>query len=444
MALAAQFLGGARSRLLPASIPFRFFGAAVVFHVLAWLALLAGADALPGFAGGLGLPLAALHLLTLGVLTMSAIGASLQLLPVATRQPVGSPRIIAALWWCYVPGVAVTAAGMAWSRPGWLAAGAVMVALALGTYALLLGRNLRAARGMPVVVVHGWAALASLLLLLASGVSLAAGYQGLGGLGRGAALGLHVSFAGYGFMGMLVLGLSYILVPMFALADSPAQRPALASAALAVAGLLLAGLAASGVACALAWPAAVLTAAAALALHLMLMRRALRSGMRRRLGRPFVLVRVGWACLAASLPAALALHWQAQLEPALGASAGRAAALFGVLLVGGLMSFLLGMLARIVPFLASMHATVGKRGPALPSALTAERPLAVHFWCHLAALALLLAGVLSGQAGLVRAGGAVGVLGALAYAQFFALACRRMVAGAARPAAESASRPGLR
>jgi len=85
---AGAFLAGARNRLLPVSIPFRFFGAAVVFHVCAWLALGAGADAAATFMGGLGWPLAALHLITLGVLVSTAIGASLQLLPVATRQAV--------------------------------------------------------------------------------------------------------------------------------------------------------------------------------------------------------------------------------------------------------------------------------------------------------------------------------------------------------------------
>ena len=85
---AGAFIAGAASRLLPASIPFRFFGAAVAYHLLAWIVLFAGAQSVPRFAGGLGWPLAALHLVTLGVLAMTAIGASLQLLPVATRQPV--------------------------------------------------------------------------------------------------------------------------------------------------------------------------------------------------------------------------------------------------------------------------------------------------------------------------------------------------------------------
>jgi len=420
MALAATFLGNARSRLLPASIPFRFFGAAVAFHLLAWLALLAGAAAAPSFAGGLGLPLAALHLVTLGVLVMTAIGASLQLLPVATRQAVGSPRAMAALWWCYVPGVALLTTAMALAQPWLLAAGAAVVVLALIGYALLLARNLLAAKGMALVVVHGWAALASLGVLLVSGLSLAADYHGHGIIDRASALGLHVAFAGYGFMALLVLGFSYILIPMFALSESPAQRPAWASVAAAVSALVLAAMAAFGTQPAALWPAAIGLGLAALGVHVALMVRAQRSGMRPKLGRPFVLVRIGWAGLAASLMAALAL--------ALDARFARLASLFGVLLIGALLSLLLGMLSRIVPFLASMHAAGGKRGPPLPSALTAERPLAVHFGCHLTALALLLAAVAFDSAGLAQAAGAVGAAGALAFARFFMLACQRMQA----------------
>jgi len=53
--LAGAFLAGAGSRLLPASLPWRFFGAAVVFHVLAWLALLAPGGRLVAPVGGEGL-----------------------------------------------------------------------------------------------------------------------------------------------------------------------------------------------------------------------------------------------------------------------------------------------------------------------------------------------------------------------------------------------------
>ena len=87
MSIAATFLGGAKSRLLPRSIPFRFFAAAAVFHVMMWLGLLIGADEAASFRGGLGTTLASVHLLTLGILTTTAIGASVQLLPVATGGP---------------------------------------------------------------------------------------------------------------------------------------------------------------------------------------------------------------------------------------------------------------------------------------------------------------------------------------------------------------------
>jgi hypothetical protein len=172
-------------------VPLRFFVAASLFHLAAWVVLLLTAPAWPGWRGGLGWPLAALHLVTLGTLVCAAIGASLQLLPVATRQPVRWPRLPGLLAWVYVPGVVVLVAGMGLSRPGWLAAGAALVIGALLPFALLLALNLRAARGMAGVVLHGWGAQAALALLLASAAALVALWLGHPVLGRDAARGLH-------------------------------------------------------------------------------------------------------------------------------------------------------------------------------------------------------------------------------------------------------------
>lgn len=411
---AHTFLAGAGSRLLPASIPFRFFGAACVYHVLAWLALAADADALPRFAGGLGWPLAALHLLTLGVLVMTAIGASLQLLPVATRQPIRAPRVLAAVWWLYTPAVALLAIGMGTGRGWLLATGAAGIATALAAYGVLLAGNLRGAKGMPAVVAHGWVALASLAILLASALSLAFAYVGAPVLARAAALALHVTFAAYGFMGMLVLGLSYLLVPMFALSPAYDERRALASCALAALALLLAGAASAGFAPQALRFAALVAGGAAVALHLRLMAVALASGMRRELGRSFTLVRVAWGLLAASLLAALGVVLDAPVEGL--------ATLFGVLLTfGWLLTMLVGLLQRIVPFLASMHAVPGLQRPPTPSSLTAPRPLAIHFWCHLAALALLVLAIIVGDARIARGAAAIGAVGALAFGVFFVI-----------------------
>jgi len=417
---AGAFTAGARSRLLPASVPMRYFGAAIVFHALAWAMLLASPGALARLAafGGLGPALAALHLVTLGVLAMTAVGATLQLFPIATRQAVRSVVAAKLVWWLLVPGVAMFAAGAAAYRPQLLGAGAATVALALAVYAWLLYQNLRRARGMRAVVAHGWGALGSLVLLAATGLALVAHYEHGLALDRGAFAAAHLVLAAYGFMGLLALGLSQFLLPMFALSPAPSPRGALAALSAAAGAILLALGALTVGSRALLATAAVLGFAAAAA-HIAAMQGALRKRLRPQLGPAFVLVRVAWACLLASLALAslIALHW---VPP-------RAAALFGVLLVPGwLLTFVLAVLQRIVPFLATVHAGGQGRGAPLVSSFTPVRPLAVHRILHLGALALLLVAAATGADWLVRAGAAAGLAGALAYGAFFTRVLARL------------------
>jgi len=390
-----MFANVARSRLLPMSLPFRYFGAAAAFPVAAWTLLLAAARDLPAFAGGLGPAFAALHLVTLGVLAMAAIGASLQLLPVATRQPVRALGAVRLAWWLLVPGVALLAGGAAAYRPDVMAPGAVLAVLALAVYGVLLARNLRGARGMRVVVAHGWAALACLAALAATGLALVARYAWGLALDPTAFRDAHLVLAAYGFMGLLAAGLSNFLLPMLAVAPPPAAR-----IAWTVLGLATAAIAAG--AAGLALPAALAGLAAAV-LHIASLERTLARRLRRPLGPSFLLVRVSWACLVASLALAVLM--------ALGLAPARAPVLFGLLLVPGwLLTFLLGVLQRIAPFLASVHAISDGRPP-LASSLTPPRLLAGHALLHLGALALLLAGF-------GVPGAAAGLAGALAYAAF--------------------------
>ncbi len=427
--LAGTFLSGATSRLLPASIPLRYFGAAAAFHVLGWLALLADPFAVPRFAGGLGWPLAALHLVTLGVLAMTAIGASLQLMPVATRQAVRSTRGPALIWWIYTPGVAALTLGMGIAETHLLAFGAVAVVIGLLGYALLTARNLIGARGMAGIVAHAWLALASLAVVLLSAVSLVYAYLGWPLFGRDTALALHVAFAAFGFMGMLALGLAYILVPMFALSAAPDEQRIRLSAGLAAFALVLAAVAAFGVASQALRLAAIAAAGIAVAIHLHLTTSALRTGMRRELGRSFRLVRIAWGLLVGVL--VIAFAWVA------GVPWDGLPMLFGIALVPGwLLTLVLGMLQRILPFLASMHKAPGTKLPRTPSSLTADRPLAVHFACHLIALGLLAGAVAVDSGWLVVLGALVGTAGAIAFAAFYSILLRRMAAPA--PAARSA------
>ena len=396
-----MFANVTRSRLLPMSLPFRYFGAAVVLYVLAWAALLAGARDVAAFPGGLGLPFAALHLATLGVLAMTAVGATLQLLPVATRQAVGSIAAAKLVWWLLVPGVALFSAGAAAYAPRVMAPGGALVLAALALYAWLLARNLYGARGMRVVVVHGWAALAALAGLAATGLALVARYEHGLDLDEAAFRAAHLVLATYGFMGLLALGLSQFLLPMFAVARPPSPRAAYAALGTAVAALLLA--------LGAYFAAATLAGLAAAAIHIVSMERSLRARLRPALEPAFVLVRVSWACLIASLVFAAAIEF--------GWAPPRAGVAFVVLLVPGwLLTFVFAVLRRIVPFLASVHA-----GPGAPlaSALSPQGPLAAHRVLHLAALCALLVAVLLDAHWLAQAAAAAGLAGALAFGGFF-------------------------
>ena len=415
-AAGAAFAQGAIGRLLPLSLPMRFFGAAALFHVVAWVALGLGAPQVPRFAGGIGWPLAALHALTLGVLAMSAIGAALQLMPVATRQPLRSRRAVRVVWWLYAPGVAALVAAMALQQPVATAIAALPVAAGLTVFGVLLARNLAGVRGtMPGVRTMGWLALASLAVALTSALGMLATWAGVAAWPRESLLMLHIVCAVFGFMGLLALGFSNILVPMFALGPVPAERRQLGVAAWAAVALVLATAVAVDLLPRLALVAGVIAAAAAAGIHLRAMRRVLREGMRRELGGSFCLVRAGWAGLVLAL--ALGLWWALDPLP----QARLTTALVACALLGWLASFLFGILQRIVPFLTSMHLAGTRRRAPTPSSLTDERWLTLHRWCHGAALAALAVGIAFDDTLAVRLAAVLGATGAVGFAVFLAL-----------------------
>jgi hypothetical protein len=409
----AAFAGGAAGRLLPLAVPMRFFGAAAGFHVLAWIGLGLGATQVPRFAGGLGWPLAALHALTLGVLAMSAIGAALQLMPVATRQPLRARRVVLVLWWLYAPGVAALVAALALQRPLAAAIAALPVAAALLLFGALMARNLAGVRGtMPGVRAMGWLALVSLTVALGSALAMLATWAGVAAWPREGQLMLHIASAVFGFMGVLALGLANILVPMFALGPVPGERMQLAVAALAAAALLIVAAVAIDLLPRVALVPATLAAIAAVGLHLQSMRRVLREGMRPNLGGSSALVFTAWWALPLTL--VLALWWALDAQP----PSGLTVAVLACALLGWLTSFLFGILRRIVPFLVSMHLAGTQRRAPTPAGLTDERGLTVHRWCHQAALLALALGIALDQALAVQIAALSGALGAVAFAVF--------------------------
>ena len=218
-------------------------------------------------------------------------------------------------------------------------------------------------------------------------------------------------------MGLLVLGLSLVLIPMFVLSRSLPPRPGWAQLGLASLALLGVAAAALGDMSFLTLPSLALGIAAA-GTYLWLMRKTLNSSMRKRLGLAFVLMRASWGLLALTLLLVLLNQ--------IGLNIPNAPALIGfVLLAGWLLTFLCGVLQRIMPFLASMHAA-GKSGlPPLMSDLAADGPLKLHAACHFAALVLCAAGIVTDLSLLVRAGAGVGALGAAGFAWYALTVARK-------------------
>jgi len=415
------FLASAKSRLLPASVPFRFFAAAGVLHVALWIALILAADEFTKFGGGVGQSLAAVHILTVGVMVMTAAGASAQLLPVATSRPLAAVAPIRIVFWLLAPGALVLVGGMDFGHVGAMVGGAAACVLGLLLFAGLFADNLRRSASMPLVQAFGWGAFVALVLLLALGFALALDNR-LGFLADHQGLALvHMILGAFGFMGLLALGFSHVLVPMFALASAPKGRIAWAGCALATATVFVAAVGAF-LGSALALSAACALGVAAVAVHLHLMRMTLKKGMRKRLGMSFMLVKISWAMLALTPIVGLAAvnGWAGQGGPTL----------FGLVALGGwLMTFLFAILQRIAPFLASMHVTRASGGPVLLSDLGASAPLTVHAWCHPCALAGLAAAILLDVPTLAAVSSAIGLAGSLAFLAFIVGILRRVASG---------------
>jgi hypothetical protein len=205
---------------------------------------------------------------------------------------------------------------------------------------------------------------------------------------------------------------------MFALASAPAKLPALANCGAAIGAVAL------GTLGALADSRALLTSAALIGLaaaggYLWMMHRVLTVGMRKNLGLSFILVRGAWVMLPVTLLVGLASIY--------GVAGNNGTTLFGFLLLfGWLLTFMLGILQRIMPFLASMFALPPAKGGIAIAAADAG-PLRLHAVCHTLALVSIAVAIVSNNAPLARVGSGIGLAGAIAFAWFSAVVIRRML-----------------
>lgn len=327
----------------PPWLPGGFFAASLIWLLIAGLTLLLGDTVAANRFDPL--IVTQTHLLALGVLGNTMLGALLQLLAVAAD--VGTPRP-RALWWRIFPTWQAGVACLCWGfshgfAPHWLAGGALLLCgagLALLWHA---GHGLWHSPARDATSQGLRLTLGGLAMALTLGLLLALTLTGQLNLPFMPLLHSHVLWAGLGWLLALLLAVSQTVMPMFLLTPAfpPVSRWLLPGQLVLLAGLGLLLILQT----AATWllPLAALPAIG----FAMLTLRQLRASRRRQdpLWRSWLLAML---CLLLSpLCASAALYWPDNTSLPL---------LCGVLWLGGLgLACVLGMLGKIAPFLAWLH-----------------------------------------------------------------------------------------
>jgi len=406
--------GGALPLTGGGRLPLIFIVAGLVAFGLAaaWLARLAGRGS--GFPPFLHPEVVAVaHLWLPGFLLSICLGATYQLMPVVLGEAVRLREVW--LWThagLHLAGVAALVWGLASGR--YLAAGLGGLAVVAGVAILGVAtlRTFRASRrrdaaAWSFVCAAGW-----LLATVVAGVGMALNRRhGFLPLSMVDLLRAHAHLGLVGYFASLLQGVTFQLVPMFTMGEARHPRLAMAGLLATQAGLPI-------LAAGLAWSARAPTVAGAGVVAAGLigtgwaLAATLATRRRRRLDvgvRAFV---VGMALLglggAGGLALALGVAGTERLLPG--------AASYGlVVIVGGLSFTVLGMLAKILPFLVWMKAygpRVGREPVPVATALSSRRLEEFWFGAHLLALASLLAGVLTKTHIPTMAGGVLLLAGA--------------------------------
>ena len=347
----------------PIRTPLRFFLAAPVFGVLAGILLIGYPELLTN--RWLPAAFAFTHLLTLGVGAMVMLGALFQVLPVVSNRAVPGDQIIAP--WVHrgmVAGTLTLAAGFLTSW-GWLVGmAAFLLATGFGIFVGAFGTGLvRARPAGDTIVSLRLAALSLLATLVLGGMQLTLYLWPEAGLYQPQQTQLHALVGGFGWALLLVMGVSFQVIPMFHVAPAFPRwvsrgLPLVVFTANTV--VLLAGYPVATYVLPLTMMAAILYAAAAL--------KVLMARKRKPVDYTVRFWQLGLSQLIAAALLALGLTFTQR-----DASLAPVELLLGlVFALGFVLSVMLGMLQKIVPFLIYLH--LQRMTLANPQAATVKLP----------------------------------------------------------------------
>ncbi len=378
----------------PISVPFRFFVTAPLFAVLASIVMLWHGEGV-FLSRWSPATLATVHLLTLGMMTMVMTGAMIQILPVLAGVAVPRPKLVAAIVHsALVLGTLLFAGGFLFAQPLLLKIAVTILGAGLTVFLVVTcGVLLRTPNPTPTVVAIGLATVAFGVTLL-FGVTLGASRAWGIALPSMSLRDLHPGWGLIGWTGLLVAGVAYQVVPMFQITPNYPRWLMRGFAASVFAGLALLTIAqwqTDGT----GWQWLSLICIGLLASAYILFAGVtiyVQQKRRRRLpDQTLEFWRLGMICMALA-----ALLWVSQRFAVL--TFPQADVLLGVLAIfGAAMSFIRGMLCKIVPFLAWFHLQssmgIGGTLPNMKSMLP-EKAQRLQLRLHQAALALCIAAAL--------------------------------------------------
>lgn len=391
-----NYSGLALDQAPPLSVPLRFFLTAPLFAMAAALLLLWGGPAALA-SRWTATTLAATHLMTLGFLSMVMFGAMLQLLPVLAGSPVPRPRLVSGLLHVLLTvGALALSTGLFSGQPGLMKFATVLLALAFTAFIAITAYSLYRSRSTHASVRTMGLAVAALAVAAGLGLYLAAGY----GWGAGPARAItdtHLTWALLGWVGLLVVGVAYQVVPMFQMTpEYPA--PLMRWLGRTIFALLVVWGGGQAVLARLGGDPIVpvmftgVLLGAAFGLFAVA---TLRLQHRRRRRLPDVTLAF-WRIGMASLLAAIAVWVLAQIAPGQADRLQYGLVLGMLVIFGFAFSVINGMLYKIVPFLVWLHLNArrfatGKAGGRVPNMreIIPEPRMRLQFRTQMLALALL-------------------------------------------------------
>lgn len=356
--------------------------------------------------------LALVHLLSLGTLVSMIMGATFQLVPVVLLARVWSEKLGMGAFWVYLAGVIAMVVGF-WSwLPLLMGLGGSLVVAALVAFLVNVGVSLAKGATWNRIGAYMVVALAMLAAAGALGALRLAGYAvpGLAIPLANAAIA-HAHLAAFGCATLLIFGISYQMIAMFAVTHGHERLgwPVLASGTLGVLALAAGSLGqVSGL-----WRTGAVLMAVSAWLWTFDVWRMYRGRTRQKLDVGLTLAYSALLYLLGTTLLGLLLVFAPGILPV-----ERLMVAYAVVGLGGWLSFtILGWLYKIMPFLAWYHRysqLVGKKKVPMIKDLFDERTGWVGFWLSHAGLVAIALAILAKVGPGVQLGGLLAALGAMA------------------------------